>query len=192
MPDTPADGKPAEGADTGKPEDKAPWTAEDFDAERAWRLVQSLRAERDGLKTERDDARKEAEEFRSAASKTGDERDKALAAATKRAEDAERSLAIRKHNLPDDVVEEFADYLTGTPDEVEAKAARLAARLAPKPPEGDGGDKGGDKGGDGSDGTSEIPGRPKPRLTPGDSSGDDDAGDFDPEAIARAARERSY
>jgi uncharacterized protein YPO0396 len=116
---------------TDEPQGKAPEFDGEIDAEKAARLVANLRAEVASLKTERDDARSERDAFREAAEKTGAERDEALKAAVKRAEDAERTLAISKHNLPDDVVAEFADYLTGPPDVLDAKAARLAARLAP-------------------------------------------------------------
>lgn len=159
-----------------------PW-GENFEPERAWRLIQNLRGDNEGLKKERDDARAEAAEFRTAAEKSGEDRDKALKAAVERAEKAERDLAIRKHNLPDDVVEEFADYLSGSPEEVDARAARLAARLSKAsetetpPVEDEDNDEGGD-----------IPAKPKPALTPG--HGGDDAAPFDPAAIAAAARSR--
>ncbi len=158
-----------------------PW-GDNFDAERAWALIQGLRGDKETLKKERDDARAEASDFRTAAEKTGEDRDKALKAATERAEKAERDLAISKHNLPADVLEEFGDYLTGTTEEVDAKAARLAARLAPKPAEGDEGKETEESS------TEEIPGKPKPALRPG-HGGEQDA-PFDPKAIADAARAR--
>lgn len=181
MSDPANDEKPAD-----ETKGKAPEFDGDFDAEKATRLVANLREEVATLKGERDSLKTERDEFKAAAEKTGTERDDALAAAVKRAEDAERTLAISKHNLPDDVVEEFADYLTGTPEEVDAKAARLAARLAPKPeePSGDS-EPEGDEAGD--EQKPALPGKPKPALTPGSGAEDDDL-DFDAAAIAAATR----
>ncbi len=170
--------------ETETKETTPPW-GDNFDAARAWKLVQDLRGDKENLKKERDEARSEAAEFRTAAEKSGEDRDKALQAAVERAEKAERDLAIRKHNLPEDVLKDFEDYLTGTPEEVDAKAARLAARLAPKPEEGKEGEEketGAEKNGD------EIPGKPKAALRPG-HGGEEDA-PFDPAAIAAKARER--
>lgn len=182
MPDAPKTDKPA----TPPAESTPPW-GDDFDAERAWRLVQNLRSEVSGLKTERDAARSEATEFRSAAEKTGEERDRALADAVTRAENAERKLAISSHNLPDDVVEEFGDYLTGSPQEVATKAAKLAARLgltkieepapnADEPPA--------------EPAAPQLPGRPKTAPVPGSAGDPNTEPAFDPVAIAAAARAR--
>lgn len=164
----------------------------DFDEERAKRAIGSLREEVATLKASLETVSAERDEFKSAAEKTGTERDEALAKAVERAEKAERDLAIKKHDLPDDVVEEFADYLTGTAEEVDAKAARLAKRLAPakeQEPE-DNGDEGGDEGeepaGDGEPAPATPSARPRPALTPG--HGGEPSVEFDPDAIAKAAR----
>lgn len=165
------------------PEGKAPEFDGEFDAEKAKRLVANLRADVASLKTERDGLKSDRDAFKAAAEKTGDDRDKALADAVKRADDAERTLAISKHNLPEDILSEFADYLTGTPDEVSAKAAKLAARFVKEeqtPPA------------DPPDGDEETPpvstpsGRPRPALVPG--HGGETPAAFDPVAIAKAAR----
>lgn len=167
----------------------------DFDADKAKRLVDNLDAEIAELKATHATAlaavTAERDEFKAAAEKTGEDRDKALTAALERAEAAERTLAISKHNLPEDVLEEFADYLTGTPAEVEAKAAKLAARLAPAPESSDSPD--GDKATD-ADKDKEtppaLPLRPRPDLTPG--HGGDEPVVVDTAEIARNARKRGY
>jgi hypothetical protein len=179
-----SDTTPATGETTDNPEGKAPEFEGEFDAEKAQRLVANLRAEVASLKERTTALTAERDDFKAAAEKTGEDRDKALKEALDRAEAAERTLAIKKHNLPDDVVEEFADYLTGSADEVDAKAAKLAARLgAPKeeqPAEQPSGEE-----------TPEepapvLPERPKPALTPG--HGGEVTPEFDPAAIAKAAR----
>lgn len=181
MSDTPADA-------TAETSGKAPEFEGEFDADRAKRAITSLRTEVESLKTERDALRADRDAFRDAAEKTGTERDTALAEAVKRAEKAERDLAIAKHDLPDDVVEEFADFLTGTPEEVDAKAARLKARLAPAGEE--------PKEPEAKDETPapeakeppapSVPRRPQAALVPG--TGADGAKPFDAKAIAEKAR----
>lgn len=154
--------------DTQTPASTPPW-GDDFDAARAWTLLQNVRADlataKDSITTERQ-ARTVAED----ALKTADPEGK-LAAAEKRAVDTEKSLfverAIRK--FPD--LETLADLLTGdTEEEILAKAERLA-KLG-KPAEGkpdadadaakaaaDAAAADADKDG--------LPGRPAPSLTPG-------------------------
>lgn len=173
--------QPAEQPETGK----EPEFEGEFDPDKAKRAIANLRAEVASLKGERDDARKEVADFKAAAEQTGEERDKALSAAVERAEKAERALAIKKHNLPDDVVEEFADYLTGSAEEVEQKAARLAARLAPKAEEPSG--SGGEKDDEAGNPKPALPSKPKPDLVPGSASEDTEV-DFDAAAIAAASR----
>ena len=176
--------------ETTEDKGKAPEFEGEFDAERAKRAIANLRAEVATLKESVSAVTAERDEFKAAAEKTGTERDSALKAALDRAEAAERSLAIKKHNLPDDVVEEFADYLTGSAEEVDAKAAKLAARLAPKGDEGE--PKTGTEGDEPKEPEGEeppaLPERPKPALTPG--HGGEVTPDFDPAKIAADARRR--
>lgn len=173
-----------------------PW-GDDFDAERAWALIQSLRAEkvtlkgeRDTLKTERDTLTADLETARQARTDETDV-DGKVAAAEKRATDAERGLyverALRKHPG----LEDLAEFLTGdTEDEIEAKAARLAAIGAKTPPAGDEGeDESSDPDPDAANEDGEpadLSTRPAPSLTPG--HGGDESTPFDPVAIAKAAR----
>lgn len=187
-----ADTEKSQTEQTDQTEKQTPPWGDDFDAERAWRLVQNLRTEladvkgdRDAIKTERDDLKKGA----------GSESEK-IAAAEQRAAEAERALhverAIRKH--PD--LADFADLLTGdTEEEVLAKADRLAAigKKGGDPAADDKGDAKGDdpkpdaeKQGD-DDG---LPGKPTPDLKPG--HGGEPNTPFDAEAIAKAARAASY
>lgn len=100
----------------------APWTADDFDAERAWALVTALRAERD---TER--AAREAAE-------SGD----ALVAARDELASVRRQLHVeragQRHGIdPDDV--DFFTRGVETEDEILAVAERLgrAAGADPQP-----------------------------------------------------------
>ncbi|AYN59093.1 head scaffolding protein [Arthrobacter phage Yang] len=171
-----------------KPEDgKAPW-GDDFDAERAWKLVQNLRTERDGLKAERDALKVErdtlATEKDSVATEGQSELQKLQARLDqieKEAKQKDRDLALQKvlRNHPD--LEEFADLLTGdTEEELAAKAERLAAIGKAKAPADDAA-KDGEK-----DGAQALPGKPQPNLTPG--HGGEDTTPFDPTAIALAAR----
>lgn len=169
---------------------KAPEFEGDFDADRAKRAITSLRTEVESLKVERDALRADRDAFRDAAEKTGTERDTALAEAVKRAEKAERDLAIAKHDLPDDIVEEFADFLTGTPEEVDAKAARLKARLSPKEdgePEVKADEKETGKEAEGEKPAAPaVPRRPQAALVPG--TGGDTPKPFDAKAVAERAR----
>jgi hypothetical protein len=175
-----------------------PW-GDDFDAEKAWTLVQNLRADKDKLQGEKESltgeltterqAREAAETKLTEADSEGK-----ITAAEKRAKDAETSLwterALRKHPELD---EDLLDFLTGeTEEEILGKAERLAKRGKPadKPdgdkPDGDNPDgtkpAGDQTSGDGSG----LPGTPKPDLTPG--HGGDQKPAFDPDAIVSAIR----
>ena len=119
-PPAPADGTSAEGT---KPEAEAkpndgetpPW-GDDFDAERAWRLIQNLRQEKDALKARKDDPEK-------------------LSAAEQRAKEAERALYLERafRKYPELDADDFRDFLTGeTEEEILAKAERLARLGKPK------------------------------------------------------------
>jgi len=157
----------------------APWTAEDFDAERAWALVTNLRDNIAKLKDENSALHKEVDTFKSVASEREDaeksEVEKAVARAEALATDltkTQRELwaarAQAKHHVPDDLV----DFLTGeTEDDVFSKAERLAKTNDVK--------------------DEPKPGIPQPRLVPGQGA-DNDAPTFDAESIAakiRKARE---
>lgn len=147
-----------------------PW-GDDFNAERAWKLIENLRSDKaktaDELKALRD-----AKQAREDAEKSDLER------AVARAEAAEKSLADReaatrrtsvlaKHGLSED----DAAYLAGiSDDELDTKAAALAARLGLTK----------------KDAAEEIPGKPAPKLTAGHETGSASGDEFDPMAIAKA------
>lgn len=179
MSDTPND----DAATTGK----APEFDGEFDAEKAKTAIANLRTEVAALKERNAAVITERDEFKAAAEKTGEDRDTALKAAVERAETAERTLAISDAKLPDDVVTEFADYLTGSAEEVREKAKRLAARLLPPEDKATGDDPADDADKDkGGDAPKAPPARPAPALVPGD--GGDASEPFDPVAVAKAAR----
>lgn len=181
---------PAESTEGTKPAEStegtegAPW-GDDFDAERAWKLVQNLRKEKDELKVDRDRIKDELQ-----ASKSSTDPDKLTAAET-RAKEAERALYLERvyRAHPELDADDFRDFLTGdTEEEITAKAERLARLGKPKEgteegTEGDPAPAGsGAAGGD----TTPPPGKPTPSLVPG--HGGEEAPAFDPVAIARAAR----
>lgn len=186
--------------DTDAPADKTastpPWGSdENFDAARAWTLISNLRDEVGTIKAERDSLKASADE-RAAAEQTDAERAAARATqAEERAKAAERALwterALRKHPLPEGLSDEeeadFVAFLSGeTPEEIERKAARLAAlRGAEKTA-----DEGTPSGDQPGQAPAEIPGRPQPHLTPTPGHGGTQPEPFDAAAIAKAARAR--
>jgi hypothetical protein len=164
------------------PKEQTPPWGDDFDAERAWRLVQNLRADIAGLKTERDTLVAERQERENEGKSDAEKLAARLAEAERTATAAQRELwrerALRKHPLPDDLV----DFVVGdTEEELIAKAERLASVATPKAPEGQ---------------TDPAPDpvadrqRPEPALVPG--HGGDPAAPFDPVAVAEAARKSTY
>lgn len=170
-------------ADGASDEQKAPW-GDDFDAERAWRLVQNLRQERDGLKSERDRLKSELQESRNSSATESEK----IADAEKRAKDAEKALYLERvyRKFPALDNDDLRDFLTGdTEEEITAKAERLA-RLGKAPEESENDDPKPSEDGDGDDGSQEIPGKPTPSLVPG--HGGQEPPTFDPVAIAKAAR----
>jgi len=177
-------------ADTSTP----PW-GDDFDADKAWTLVQNLRGDKDKLQGEKDEltskltterqAREAAETKLTEADPEGK-----ITAAEQRAKAAESSLwterALRKHPELD---EDLVDFLTGdTEEEILGKAERLAKRGKPADADGDkpDGDKpDGDKpDGDKPDG---LPGTPRPDLTPG--HGGDPKPVFDADEVVASIRD---
>jgi hypothetical protein len=163
-----------------------PW-GDDFDAARAWALVQNLRAdltaekgkvatvtgERDSAISERDSAITERDTLQTD-----------LQAKSTLEKDLFVERAIRKHPA----AEAFADFLTGdTEDEILAKAARLAGASAPAPAEPTDPDAGDAANGDPAP---DPVTRPTPSLTPG--HGGDTPAPFDADAIVKSVRGSSY
>jgi seryl-tRNA synthetase len=168
-------------ADKGtKPEGSNPW-GDDFDAEKAWKLVQNLRGEVADLKAAKSTVEQERDALKKAKDDAADEGKTELQKLQDRLEQIEkdskakdRDLALQKVLRKHPELEEYADLLTGdNEEELAAKAERLAK--IGKKAEGEGGDN------------VELPGKPKPNLTPGHSA--EISEDFDPVAIAKAARQ---
>jgi hypothetical protein len=153
-----------------------PWGSdEEFNPEKAWQLVQNLRADKDKLTTKVTDYERSVQEAEDAKK---DDLTKALdkvTAAEKRAAEAERQLIVAKalRDHPElSEIEDVEDFLTGeTAEEIEAKAVRLAAGRKPAEPKQD------------------PSRRPRSALVPGHSTSEADP-EFDPDAIAKAARRR--
>lgn len=169
MTDTTTDSKPDDG--------KKPVFDGEFDADRAARLVANLRADLDkakaDLKTATDTLTAQADAEKSDLQKA---QDRIAALEKENVSIKTEALRVRiaaKHNLPEDVHE----FLVGDTEEEMEKRATALAKYAKKGETEETGE------------TSEIPGKPKTRLVPGHTSGDDDAA-FDPKAIAAAIRER--
>lgn len=166
-----------------------PW-GDDFDAERAWTLVQNLRADKDKLQGEKDTlttelaTERQAREDAEKVAKDADPEGK-LSAAEKRAADAERSLwterALRKHSI----AEELVEFLSGDTEEaILAKAEKLSKVGKPDGEKPKADEEKPDESAEKPEGG--LPPRPTPDLTPG--HGGDAPAAFDPEAIASAAR----
>lgn len=158
-----------------------PW-GDDFDAARAWKLVQNLRSERDSIKAERDTLKSERQaredEGKTELQKLQDK----LQSAISEAAEARRELNLQKVLRKFPELEDFADLLTGdTEEELLAKAERLAA-IGKSKNDGEQEAKDGDEQTD----EQELPGMPKPDLKPG--HGGEESAPFDPVAIAKAAR----
>jgi hypothetical protein len=168
-PDAPASTAPTAPAET------PPW-GDNFDASRAWSLIQGLRTDKEKLSGK-------VSTFEKAAQERADAEKTELQRAQERADRAEKAIAdreaadkrkavITKHGLSDD----DAAFLAGVSDDVlDARAEALAARL------GVGQSK--------HDAAEAIPGKPTPKLTAGHESSD--AGEaFDPLALAEKVHKR--
>lgn len=154
---------------------KAPKFDGEFDAERAARLIENLRADLDKIKSERDEARatltsKEDAE-KSEVEKAVARAERAEAALKAAQTEAARATVARKHEIPDDLL----PFLTGeTPEDME-KAAEALAKYAGKSKES-------------KDEEENLPGKPKARLVAGHETDERTTDAFDPEKIAAAIR----
>ncbi|GAA4981266.1 hypothetical protein [Actinopolymorpha pittospori] len=171
-PEAPQGAAEAPATETPTAEGSAPKWEGDFNPDRAARLVDNLRGDNAKLKETLGDLQKRLGE-KEDAEKTE------LQRIIERAEKAEREAAehrtaltvakaAREHGVPD----ELLGFLSGAnEEEIQAKAKLLAEKL-------------------GTAGkTPELPGKPKPKLVPGNGS-DADPGDLDPHAIAERIRAR--
>lgn len=131
---------------------KPPWGSDDeFNPEKAWKLIQNLRGDVEELKPKAAKLRELEDAEKTEAQRLKDQLEAEQASnATSKTEVAKLKAAI-KHGLS----EEDLELLSGTPEEIEQRAERLAARLAGTSNEEE------QEGGTGR--------RPKERLRPGAS-----------------------
>lgn len=156
-----------------KPEssETPPW-GDDFDAERAWKTIQNLRKEEKELKAYKAEqerlAKEKADAEKTEIERLSDQLAEAKQAIAAREHEALIARVAKEKGVPDDLI----DLLTGDDEEaLVAKAERLASAVAkPSAPE--------------------VPGKPRPRLTPGASPAPDGEPDFDPDAIAKGLLDR--
>lgn len=171
-------------ADAAQEAPEAPPWGDDFDAARAWTLVQNLRSDKAALKEKLEAAESRASALEAEANAAADEKKSEaekladrLAAAEQAAKEAQRALYIERARATHGLDEELLEFLTGSSeDEILAQAEKLAKRAAPAaPPE--------------SEPTlPPLPERPRPNLTPG--HGGELATPVDIDEIATAARRR--
>lgn len=165
--------------------------AEEFDQERAARLIENLRADKAALKRERDEARASL----AAAEKERDDAVSAKTTAEKELAADRRASVLREFEIDEDDAEEFLPDGLGL-DELRRKAERLSKRGAKKQdePKGEPKDEPKDEdkapqAGAETPAAEPFPGRPKPSLTPGHGTGS--AGDEpDLDALAASLRRR--
>jgi hypothetical protein len=199
MPDTEKDKSQAstEGAEGQKP--AAPPWGDDFDAERAWNLIQNLRSEKETLKGELAAEKQKVQAAEAGESDALKELRTRAEEAEARAKTAEHSLTLAKVLKDFPALEGFEDLLTGDDEEaIRSKAERLAAiggKKGDNPAPGDG-DKDGEKppAADGEKSGQEgsgLPGKPAESLTLNPGHGGEEKVAFDPAAIALAARAAS-
>lgn len=157
------------------PAAEAPPWGDDFDPERAWKLVQDTRSDRAKLKTERDDLKKKVKEHEDA---TKSETDKATDRATeaeKRASSAELELARLNVALAKGLTPAQAKRLSGSTEEELTADADELLELFKK---------------DGDDDGQGPPRRPKEKLRSGAATdpSDDDEDENDPIKLAAKVR----
>ena len=107
---------------------KPPWGSDDdFNAEKAWSLIQNLRGDVDTLKPQAAELRQLKEADKTESQKAADRAAEAEERADKAEAQAARLNAAVKHGLSEDDLE----LLEGVPaDKIEERAAKLAQRLA--------------------------------------------------------------
>lgn len=189
----------SEGTEGQKP--AAPPWGDDFDAERAWALVQNLRAEKETLKGELATEKQKAQAAEAGESDALKELRTRAETAEARAKTVEHEITLSKVLKDFPALEGFEDLLTGDDEAaIRSKAERLAAIGGKKgdedPAPGDGDKDGetppaadGEKSGQEGSG---LPGKPAESLTLNPGHGGDEKVPFDPAAIAQAARAASY
>lgn len=149
----------------------------DFDAERAKRLIENLRADKARLAEERDGFKTKVDTFETEKLSEQDRIAKELSDAREELARTRRAAALATHKLPDSALV----FLTGsTPEEIETQAAALAALNPPADP---------------APSTPAVPNittTVTPRLLPNGEPVPTAPEPFDPAAIAAAARRRRF
>jgi dsDNA-specific endonuclease/ATPase MutS2 len=164
---------------TDQNEQTPPW-GDDFNAEKAWTLIQNLRADKTALSdkvetltTDLATAQETAQAAETAKTEAEQRLTAEITAANDKAAAAARDLHVERVRSKYEIDDDLLEFLTGdTEEEIEAKAKRLGSAKKgkeEKEPEIDA-----------------ATGLPKPALTPG--HGGDQPTEFDPVAIAKAAR----
>lgn len=162
------EGGEGDGGDGGSGGETPPW-GDDFDAERAWTLVQNTRGDLAKVKSQRDDFKKKAKEYEDATKSESDKATERATAAEQRATTAEAELARTRVALAKGLTPAQAKRLSGSTEEELTADADELLELFKK---------------DGDDGGQGPTRRPKEKLRSGaatDSSGDEET---DPRKLA--------
>lgn len=116
-----------------EPEQPAPpWGSDqEFNPEKAWRLIQNLRSEVGELKPKAQKLAELEDAQKSEQQRLQEQLEAAQAESVKAAVDAARYRAAMKHGLDDDDL----DLLGDDPEQIEVRAERLAARIAAATPD---------------------------------------------------------
>lgn len=149
-------------------EPKKPWEEDEFDAEKAWTLIQNLRGDKAKTQQERDDLAARVQAAEDAKLSEQEKIAKELEEARKELADQRRQNALTRYELPDSALV----FLTAeSADEIDKQASALAGLAPKKEPEAP---------------KAPADSRAKPALPNGQSA--DIPEPFDPAAIAKRAR----
>jgi hypothetical protein len=151
------------------PERKPPWTSDDFDPERAAKLLENLRDDLDKIKGERDDLRTKVQEHEDATKSDTQKLEERATKAEARAAAAENSAARLRVALNKGLTETQAKRLVGDSEEdLEKDADELLSSFRAE-----------------DDDPDERPRRPRERLRPGAAPAVEPEND-DPASLAEA------
>lgn len=124
----PAGQAPAGGEGEPGGEKKPPWGSGEFDPDRAWKLIQDIRADLDKVKTERDDLRGKVKTHEDATKSDQEKLEERATGAETRAAKAEQEAARLRVALKKGLAETQAKRLVGdTEEQLEADADELLA-----------------------------------------------------------------
>ena len=108
-----------------------PWgTAEEFNAERAWELIQNLRSDKDSLKAKSDEYAGKVKAFEDAKLTAEEKASRDLKEALTNSESLASENALLKAAIDHGLSADDLDLLRGLPaDAISERAAKLAARI---------------------------------------------------------------